>query len=89
MLFYFFYLIKNKFFFINLFYFFLNLCINSSTILKNSESFNIIEYYSSNEYIKKKKAKFDEINGDTFDSNITEEEFNYLVQKSNLKINIS
>ena len=41
-----------------------------------------MEYYSSTEYIKKKNAKFEEINGDTMDSNITEEEFNYLVQKS-------
>jgi len=32
--------------------------------------------------MKRKKAKFEEINGDTLDSNITEEEFNYLVQKS-------
>ena len=53
-----------------------------STIIKNSCSFNNNDHYSSLEYMKKKRAKFDEINGDTLDSNIKEEEFNYLVQKS-------
>ena len=52
--------------------------------MRNSGIFMDNEHKSL-EY-KKKKAKFEEINGEYLDSNITEEEFNYLIDKS--KINL-
>lgn len=54
-------------------------------ITKNIVSFN--ENEIKQEDYKKIKAKFEEINGDYLDSNITEEEFNYLLEKSNLIFN--
>lgn len=49
--------------------------------IRHSDSLNA-DYYLSIEYQKKKKAKFEEINGNTLDINITEEEYNYLIERS-------